>query len=111
MGEAAPEAVEQDRGPPIDERKRITPEAQSETEPEVGRRSGVRSLPWQVRRRVRHTDADRVKALVELSRFRIDAPQERFGVGDGRRACEDGERGQLRRQSAEEPSSDRAGEQ
>ena len=58
---ATAETVEQNRGPSIDDRKRVTPEAKSQPEPEVCGGCRVRSLSRQVRRRVRHADADQCR--------------------------------------------------
>ncbi len=107
----AAETVEQDRGPALDDGKRITPEAKSETEAEVGGRGGVRSLSRQVRRRVRHADADRIERLLELRRLRVDTAEQGLCVCDGRRAGEHGKRRDLTRQPSDEAASSEAGKQ
>ena len=109
--EAATEPAEEDRRPAFDERERVAPEPEGETEAEVGGEGGVRRLARQVRRHVRDADADRVERLVERRGLRVDSPEQRLGVRDRRRSGEDGERRELARQPPEDAAPDRAGQQ
>src|SRR5688572_12358242 len=60
---------------------------------------------------MRDPDEDRVQALVEPGRLRVDSPQERFSVRYRWRPGEHRERGDLAGQPAKEPSTDGAGQE
>ena len=89
-GNRVREAAEQDRRAALADRERVAPEAEREAEAEVRGRQRVRRLAREDRGRVRDADADRVERLVEPRRLRLDAAQERLGVGDRGRPGEDG---------------------
>ena len=101
MCEMAREAVEQDRRPAVHDRKRIAPQAQSETEPEVRGEQGIRTLARQIRSHARDPDHERVERLVELCAPQLHGSQQRLGVRDRRRAAECGRNRDLGAQRAQ----------
>ena len=95
------ETMEQDCGAALRKRKGVAPEAQRDTEAEVGAEQRVRPLAGQVGSRTRDADEDRVELAVERDAAKLHAAEQRFGVRDRRRACERGRDRTLERQRAQ----------
>ena len=81
------EAVQEDRGPAIGQRKAVAPHPQREPERKVGGEQRIRPFARQERGRAGDTDHDRVKLAFERRRARLDAAEQRFGVRDRGRAA------------------------
>src|SRR2546426_8885637 len=107
MREVTLEAVEEDRGATFSERKRVAPETQCQSEPEIRAEQWVRAFAWEVRSRPRHADADGVELAVERDAPELDAAQQRFAMGDGRWARERRGDGALQRNRAQDISAQR----
>ena len=88
MREPPLERMDEDRGPSVDDRERIAPQPQRQTEPEVGGEQRVRPLARQVGSRARNAEADRVERLAERASAFLRPAQQRLGMGDGRRPGE-----------------------
>src|SRR3989440_295226 len=73
MREVTLEAVEEDRGTAFGQRKRVAPEPECESEPEVRPEERVRAFAWKIRGRGRHGDADGVELVVERDASQLDA--------------------------------------
>jgi hypothetical protein len=93
--EAPLERVHEDRRPALPHWEAVAPEAQRQPEADGRREQRVRPLARQVGRQARDAEADRVERTLEGRPARGDHAQERFRVGDGRRAGQHAQRGQL----------------
>ena len=105
------EAVEQDCGAPLDERERVAPEPQRQTEAEMRGEQRIRTLTREVGRRARNPDADRVELTVERDAAQLDAAKERLGVRDCRWAGEHCSNGALERERPQHVGTCRLGQQ
>src|SRR5581483_7284220 len=109
MGEGAGEAMDEDRGPAVDDGERISPQAECEPEAEVCGEKRVWTLAREIRSRSRYADDERIERLVELCASELDRAEKRLRVGDRRRAGERGRNAQLDVERAQDLVSRRVG--
>ncbi len=103
------ERADEDQRPVRVDGKGISPLPEREPECDTGRRDRVQRLPRRVDTDPRHTHDHRIERLGEPDSTQLDGSDERLGVRDRRRSCEDGRRGERARLIAQDATPHGAG--